>query len=305
MLAGDGRPRFSRYVPFPSFVNKVLNYPYPFVIGRLCWEFPIAVPSDWQGQKLQKPNNPRTVADLKAMVDATVRKRGMANVVFHPHGWIRPDQMVDLVDHVVTQHGDKVLFLNFRECVDRLTEHLLAGQSLRAVDGSDNGVRILDLDHDGYLDVVIGNGQLKRTRLWEPETEKWIESPFPVSIVRSPTEAGTKEDAGVRFGVLTPAGKASFLVRNEQAAGVWHFRDGDWHQDREMLNGLSIEGAPVMTVRDGVDQGVRLRDLDGDGVLSPKEIIAGRDGIHDFFPATKNDSIKFDAIFSALNSLLI
>ena len=38
-------------------------------------------------------------------------------------------------------------------------------------------------------------------------------------------------------------------------------------------------------------------DLDGDGVLSPKEIIAGRDGVHDFFPATKNDSIKFDAIF--------
>jgi putative membrane-bound dehydrogenase-like protein len=262
----DGTPRFSRYFPFEHFSNKVENYPYPFVVGRLCWEFPIAVPSDWQGQKLQKPNNPRTVADLKAMVDATVHKRGMANVVFHPHGWIRPDQMVDLVDHVVAQHGDKVLFLNFRECVDRLTKHLLAGQSLRAVDGSDNGVRILDLDHDGYLDVVIGNGQLKRTRLWKPEIEQWVESPFPVGIVRSPTEAGTNQDAGVRFGVLTLDGKASFLVRNEQVAGVWHFHDGDWHQDREMLNGLTIGGDPVMTVRDGVDQGVRLRDLDGDGV---------------------------------------
>ena len=168
----DGTPRFSRYFPFEHFANKVENYPYPFVIGKLCWEFPIAVPSDWQGQKLQKPNNPRTVADLKAMVDATVHKRGMANVVFHPHGWIRPDQMVDLVDHVVAQHGGKVLFLNFRECVDRLTEHLLAGQPLRSADGSDNGVRLLDLDNNGYLDVVIGNGQLKQNTSVESRKQK-------------------------------------------------------------------------------------------------------------------------------------
>ena len=87
-----------------------------------------------------------------------------------------------------------------------------------------------------------------------------------MSIVRSEADAGAAKDAGVRFGVLTPAGNASFLVRNEQVAGIWHFRGGVWQQDREMLKGLSIEGEPVMTVRDGVDQGVRLRDLDGDGV---------------------------------------
>ncbi len=266
VLNTDRTPRFSRYIPFELFANKVENYPYPFVVGKLCWEFPIAVPSDWQGQKLQKPNNPRTVSDLKAMLDITVQKRGVANVVFHPHGWIRPDQMVALVDHVVAQYGSKVRFLNFRECLDRLNQNLLAGQSLRSADGSDNGVRLLDLDNDGFLDVVIGNGQLKQTRLWRSKTEKWIESPFPVSIVRSEAGAGAAKDAGVRFGVLTPAGNASFLVRNEQTAGIWHFQGGVWQQDREMLKGLSIEGKPVMTVRDGVDQGVRLRDLDGDGV---------------------------------------
>lgn len=265
VLNPDGTSRFSRYFPFEIFANKVENYPYPFVVGQLCWEFPIAVPSDWQAQKLQKPNNPRTVADLKAMVDATVHKRGMANVVFHPHGWIRPDQMVDLVDHVVHQHGNKVRFLNFRECVDRLNQNLLAGQSLRAADGSDNGVRILDLDDDGYLDVVIGNGALKRTRLWKEAAEKWVDGPFPVAIVRSDLDGPAASDAGVRFGVLAPGAGASFLIGNEQTAGIWHFRGGSWQPDPAMLKGLTIEGQPVMTVRGGVDQGVRLRDLDGDG----------------------------------------
>ena len=145
----DGSPRFSRYFPFELFVNKVENYPYPFPVAKLCWEFPLAVPSDWQAQKLQKPNNPKTVEDLKVAVDATVVKRGMANIVFHPHGWIRSDQMVDVIDHAVNRWGNKIRILNFRECVDRLTKHLLAGQPLRAADGSDNGIRLLDLNDDG------------------------------------------------------------------------------------------------------------------------------------------------------------
>ena len=67
--------------------------------------------------------------------------------------------------------------------MDRLTEHLLAGQPLRATDGSDNGVRLLDLNDDGYLDVVIGNGQLQQTRIWDPDQMAWEETSFPVRIV--------------------------------------------------------------------------------------------------------------------------
>ena len=47
----DGKERFRKYIPFPSFVNTIENYPYPYVIGRLCWEFPCIVPSDWEGQQ--------------------------------------------------------------------------------------------------------------------------------------------------------------------------------------------------------------------------------------------------------------
>ena len=183
-------------------------------------------------------------------------KRGMANIVFHPHGWIRSDQMVAVIDHAIDRWGKKVRFLNFSECVARLTKNLLAGQPLRAKDGADNGVRLMDLDDDGYLDVVIGNATLRQTRLWRPESGGWSESPFPVLIVTLPTANGTSRgampfsrDAGVRFGVLAGDGAASFLVRNEKQAGVWHFRKGQWQHDRAMLTGLVLDGEPVMTAR--------------------------------------------------------
>jgi hypothetical protein len=65
VLDEQGQEIFRKYLPFKSFVTTVEDYSYPYVIGRLCWEFPIVVPSDWSAQHLQKPDNPRTVADFK------------------------------------------------------------------------------------------------------------------------------------------------------------------------------------------------------------------------------------------------
>ena len=86
VLDRDGGQRFLKYIPFDSFVNKVENYPYPYVIGGKIWEFPATIPDDWQGQNLQRVHNPKTVEDYKAAIDATVIKKGTANLVFHPYG---------------------------------------------------------------------------------------------------------------------------------------------------------------------------------------------------------------------------
>jgi hypothetical protein len=44
----EGRPRFTKYIPRDrNYVNYVENYPYPYVIDRLCWEMPSAIPDDW------------------------------------------------------------------------------------------------------------------------------------------------------------------------------------------------------------------------------------------------------------------
>ncbi len=112
-------------------MNTIENYPYPYVIGRLCWEFPCVAPSDWSAQHLQKPNNPKTVEDLKAALDCVVIKQGVFNLVFHPHGWIRNDQVIELIDHAVTKHGRKVKFLTFREALERLNKNFLGGHPLR------------------------------------------------------------------------------------------------------------------------------------------------------------------------------
>jgi putative membrane-bound dehydrogenase-like protein len=253
---GDGRDRFLKYMPADrTFVNTVENYPYPYVLGRLCWEFPCVMPSDWLAQHRQGVNNPATLSDWKAALDATVIKRGVFCLVFHPHGWVRNEQVVDLVEHAVTKHGKKVKFLTFREAQERLNKYLLGGQGLRAADGRDNGVRLLDLDNDGYVDVVIGNDKVRQTRRWSPQEGKWVTGDFPVSLVK----------AGGRFGVVRPDGHASLLLRDEANAGGWHFADGKWVEDKGLLAGLELGGREVLTSEKGIDRGVRLRDLDRDG----------------------------------------
>ena len=268
VLDAKAQELFRRYLPFESFVTTVEDYSYPYVIGRLCWEFPIVVPSDWSAQNVQKVDNPRTVADMQRALDAAVVKQGVYTQVFHPHNWLKSQQIVEIVDHAVQKHGPKVKFLNFREAQERIDEHLLAEQPLRNERGGDNGVRLLDLDNDGYQDVLIGNDALRRTRLWSPRVGKWIDSDLPVAFVSGPD--GT--DQGVRFAVVRDNGMASMIVRNEQTAGAWHFDGSGWVEAPELLAGLETDGRPIFTARDGRDTGVRLRDLDGDGTC---ELIAG------------------------------
>lgn len=258
----DGSSRFKKYIPFPSFVNTIENYPYPYVIGKLCWQFPCMVPSDWEAQNLQRPNNPKTVADMKAALDATVIKRGMFNMVFHPHGWIRNDQMIELIDYAQQKYGQRVKFLNFQQCVDRINQNLLMGQPIRNVEsGNDNGVRIVDLNRDGYLDVMIGNDERQVARVWQEKAGSWRDIDSPIQFVSG------GHDAGVRFGRLSDTADVHLFVNNEQDQSIYEFTDGKLKREP-----LAADLRDVRTSVAGVDQGVRLRDIDGDGL---SEILIG------------------------------
>lgn len=259
VLDPDGTPKMKKYIPFPSFVNTIENYPYPYVIGKLCWQFPCMVPSDWEAQNLHQPNNPVTVADMKSALDATVIKKGMFNLVFHPHGWLRNDQVIELIDYAHAKYGKRVKFLTFKDCVDRINHHLLADEPLRSTtDGGDNGVRIVDVDGDGFLDVLIGNDRTKTMRLWQRDTQQWLDVEHQVQFTTGNDQ--DRRDLAIQIGRFKPQSTLSLLVNHENDKATYEF------QDRQLVRSpLPKSLQDVATSVDGLDRGIRLRDIDSDG----------------------------------------
>lgn len=200
VLNKDGSERFRRYVQFEGFVNVIEDYPYPYIINGTCWEFPCAVPSDWEAQNLQKPANPRTLEDWKAYLDLTVKKKGVMTTVFHPYAWSTPQQWVDLVDYADKTYGKRVKFLNFREALERLTTNVTGGKTLRETSKERADVKLpaplpgdapgaqkvwlVDVDEDGHDDLLFTVGEQSVLRLFDPAKGGWTrevktEKPLP------------------------------------------------------------------------------------------------------------------------------
>jgi len=271
------RERFGKYMPRDTgFINRIEDYSYPYVIDRLCWEFPCVMPSDWEASHLHKPNNPLTVTDWKRALDLTVRDKGVMTMVFHPHGWIKNSQIVELIDYAVKTHGRKVKFLNFREAIDRINKNLLDGNPLRDATGGDNGVRILDVNHDGFMDVVIGNAHTRLTRIWSPKTETWSTTQFPCRLDQS---AEGCQAVFANFGGHTAAptsvvGFARTAGSPGQKMGGWDFNGREWVAARWFPSLSQLLPDPARSIPPGKSVATRLlfRDLNGDGCC---EAIAG------------------------------
>lgn len=259
----DGREKFRKYIPrnlkrgdqiHDHFVNIIENYPYPYVIQNVCWQFPCIVPSDWSANHLQKPNNPDTVRDLKIALDITVLKQGVMNLVFHPHGWITSEQVVELIDHAVATHGNKVKFLNFHECVERLNKNLLNGQSLRDNLGNDRGIRLVDLNGDGLIDVLQ-----QQSSVQVPRSQRKLPENIPL-----PRDSANLQTA-LRFIDLNGDGDLDIVFSNHQRYGAWLFEPGQQKWSIELLNAKRGEKRtdvelPPITREDGTDNGFFVRD---------------------------------------------
>jgi hypothetical protein len=259
LVLEEGTERFKKYLPMDrDFVNWIENYPYPYLIGKYCWQFPCMTPSDWQAQYLHKPNNPITLRDWKAALDCTVIKKGVFNMVFHPHGWIKAEQIIELIDHAVEKHGKKVKFLTFKEAHDRLQKAVCRGDKWR---GSAESVFLLDVNNDGYLDIVDLRTRAGKTYLWDPELSLWTVAQGPEGLGLQILLGG-----GVRFGVLGQEAKTSLVARTWTEAkplGVlshelFDFAGKNWKHDPK--SSPKTFGLPHETSR------FRLLDIDGDGI---------------------------------------
>ena len=273
--------RFERYfvqelsppskVSLRDYAGWIEDYPYPYVIGNRAWEFPCMVPSDWEAFNAQGSQSQKVLDDWKAGLDYVVEKQGVFTAVFHPHGWSSPAQWVEFIDFAQQKYGKRVKFLNFREALDRLENHALGGASLRhPLGGDDLGVRVLDVDGDGFMDAMIGNNQRSVTRVWQPKLARWseLETPTPFQSI---FVGGAFADHHVRFGVVRDI-LAMF------SDGAWEFFDGKWKAAPELLKGLP---AGFSTSEGGRDLGVRLHDFDQDRsceLLVNRDIFSWSDG---------------------------
>src|SRR5439155_17893946 len=107
------------------------------------------------------------------------------------------------------------------------------------------------------------------TRVWNPKETKWVLSGFPVPLVE-PNQQGNRQEKGVKFGIVHADGRVTALIRNESVAQAWSFDGAQWIEQASLLNGLELDGKPILTASGDLargmrDRGVRLRDLDHDG----------------------------------------
>jgi len=272
-LDADGKERFKRYLPMDrSFVNTIENYPYPYVIGNLCWELPCMTPSDWEAQHLQKSNNPKTVEDWKAALDCTVLKQGVMTMVFHPHGWIRNDQLVELIDYAVAKHGKKVKFLTFKEALERLEKGRLGPKHHRVLETA--GSKDTKWQAGSQAIDVLGDRNPFHIGTFQSDREVSVRSkgkdvrlPFslPPGAKLSITD-GRGMDFGLRFVDLDGDGKLDIIFSNEKEYGIYLFTDMEkgwskkvFHRKRGEPGASATGGAPSdelpMISRHGANNG--------------------------------------------------
>lgn len=226
----DGREKFRKYLPFPNFVNTIEDYPYPYLIGGVCWEFPCAVPSDWEAQNINKPFAEQSLDDMKAALDTAVLKQGVYTLVFHPHGWIQNTQAVELIDHVVNTYGRRVRFISFREAAEKLNQ-LLRGEDLRQSEGR---VQLADLNGDGFQDVLLE----KECRVWDRASRSWRNLPLP------PMASTPK---------VGPLGR---LFAGDGGLKAWQLEESEWVPRPELEMKETLQDFEVL-------------DIDGDGAVEP------------------------------------
>lgn len=238
----QGRERFAKYFPgnksdgpwkqksLRNFGTYIENYPYPYVINGGCWEFPCVAPSDWEAFNVLDKANPLMIEDWKAALDAIVLKRGAFTLVFHPHGWSTPQQLVDFIDYAEAKYGKRVKFLNFAEAAERIAKIDRAPYSKPSLKlphaplpelAKQPGTRFVDLNADGYDDLIVSNAREYGIYLFNPVEKKNVQWDLGWTHVMREGKAGD-------------ANSIPMIVRADGTDnGVWFKHGAMWVQNED------------------------------------------------------------------------
>jgi hypothetical protein len=181
-------------------------------------------------------------------------------MVFHPHGWIKNDQVIEFIDHAVAKHGKKVKFLTFKEAQQRLDKGLFEGSSLRGLQTTPR-VRVeVGGRSAGFAAVTVdryeGNTLHSTTRIWGgfENPNRWKSHTLKVAM------PGTESGPYSRW-LWAPDPRSDLLVIREAGENYVVITPDD-----ERLPFRLPLGA-ILADRKGSDAGLRFVDLDGDGKL--------------------------------------
>ncbi len=279
VLDEQKQERFAKYLPFPAFTTTIENYPYPYLLGNAGWEFPAMVPSDWEAQHLHGVNQEQTVEDWKRALDLTVHKKGVFNWIFHPHGWIRSDQIIEFIDYAEETYGDRITFLTFKEAAQRMETHLLDGLPIRAPQGGDAGIRLWDANQDGFMDVFLGDALEPKIKIWRPDLTNFQTLSAPVGALRP-----DGHPTGIRMGRFWKDGPMIWFYRDAVGEGAWSLEEGQWKSYASLIRELRLHGEPVETTYRGSSQTLKVVDLDHDGVDELLVAYPGNQGVLQWDP---------------------
>ena len=137
--------------------------------------------------------------------------------------------------------------------------------------GEDFGVRLVDLNNDGYVDMIQGKGATSEKKAWLNNKTGWNESnsfaPPEFFVYNSGPQVGL--DRGLRVADINNDGLADLIQGWGGTRKAWLNNATGWRED-------SATWAPSIDFASssGVDEGVQLVDFDGDGkadILQAKE----------------------------------
>ncbi len=161
-----------------------------------------------------------------------------------------------------------------------------------SVDGSDKGIRTVDLDNDGFLDIIQSEFAGSVKNVWINDKKgSWVSSNLfsaPEFIVDV-----TASDNGIRFVDFNNDGLVDMLQGINSTKAAWYNNGIGWTI-------ISQWAPPISFISAGADQGVQLVDFDGDGKVDILQ--AHNNGGANIKKAYRNNGVGWEDVSSEWTS---